>query len=164
VTVKRLILSTAIVALSLVASPAVSQPPGHFGMGMMVGEPTGLSGKLWLNGRSAVDGGLAWSFDGPDGIELHSDYLRHDFQLFSARSGALGLYYGAGGRLEINERADDALGLRIPVGLNYVFERAPMDLFFEVAPIVNVLPETEFESSVAIGARYFFGRFGPSYR
>jgi hypothetical protein len=164
VKMKRLIIPTAIIALIVTVSPSASQPPGDFGMGIMLGEPTGFSGKLWLSSRSAVDGGIAWSFDGPDdGMQIHSDYLRHDFQLIHADEGAFGLYYGIGGRLEVNEHADDKLGLRIPIGLNYLFEGAPMDLFVEFAPIMNVTPDTDFEPSAAIGARYFFGRSSPSY-
>jgi hypothetical protein len=160
---KRLIIPAAIAALTLVAKPSLSQPPGNFGVGIMLGEPTGFSGKLWLSSRSAVDGGLAWSLDGEDAMQLHSDYLRHDFQLIHASKGALGLYYGIGGRLELHEVADDELGLRIPVGLNYLFAGAPMDMFVEFAPIMNVLPDKDFEPSAAISARYSFGRGGPSY-
>ncbi|KPK98018.1 MAG: hypothetical protein AMJ90_10080, partial [candidate division Zixibacteria bacterium SM23_73_2] len=50
-----------------------------FGLGVIVGEPTGICGKLWTSGRTAVDGAVAWSFEGESSVHLHADFLYHDF-------------------------------------------------------------------------------------
>ncbi|MDZ7691501.1 MAG: hypothetical protein U5K69_10295 [Balneolaceae bacterium] len=41
--------------------------------------------------------------------------------------GALPLYYGVGGRLILAEN-DSILGVRVPAGINYLFEEAPVGL------------------------------------
>jgi hypothetical protein len=46
-------------------------------IGIIIGEPTGLSAKFWTGGRTAADFGVAWSFSGSGSIHLHSDYLLH---------------------------------------------------------------------------------------
>lgn len=145
-------------ALTILAGTALADMP-HFGMGMIVGEPTGLSGKLWMGRNTAFDGGVAWSFSGENSLHLHADYLFHNTSLFSPRSGVLGLYFGLGGRVKFD--SDDSAGIRVPVGLAYMLENAPMDLFFEVVPIMDVLPDTEFDMQGALGVRYFFG--APNY-
>ena len=50
---------------------------GDFGVGAMLGAPTGLSLKYWLTDTSAIDGGLAWHFGDDDRFQIHSDYLYH---------------------------------------------------------------------------------------
>lgn len=144
--------------LPFLALPAASRAADGFGLGIMVGEPTGLSGKLWLGSRSAVDMGVAWSFEGPDALHLHSDYLAHNFNLIRVDKGALALHYGAGAHLKIDDGDDDVFGLRIPVGLTYHFAGAPMDVFLEVVPVMDIVPDMDFEPGGALGVRYFFGR------
>jgi hypothetical protein len=36
----------------------------NFGLGVIVGEPTGLSAKLWTSNTGALDFGLGWSIGG----------------------------------------------------------------------------------------------------
>jgi hypothetical protein len=45
--------------------PAINQV-GSFGLGPVVGEPTGLGMKLWLSDKLAVGGGVGWSFEDLD--------------------------------------------------------------------------------------------------
>lgn len=133
------------------------------GLGVMVGEPTGLSLKAWTSGSTAFDAGLAWSFGRYDAINIHADYLWHHFGVFGneIEKGELPLYYGIGGRLVL---ADDypnpgdnnaVLGVRGPVGIEYLFEESPVGVFFEVAPILNLAPSTDFDVDGAIGIRFY---------
>jgi hypothetical protein len=53
--------------------------------------------------------------------------------------------------------SDDArLGARIPVGLEYIFPDQHFDIFLEVVPLLDLIPDTDFTLNAAIGARYFF--------
>jgi len=122
----------------------------------VAGEPTGLSLKLWTSGDKAVDAGIAWSFEGNNNLNIHADYLIHRFSLIKVNKGSLPLYFGIGGRVRFNENRDDDLGIRIPVGLDYLFENSPFDVFFEIVPILDLYPSTDLELSAAIGARFFF--------
>jgi len=122
----------------------------------MLGEPTGASLKYFFTDTFAIDGGIGWSFHHEDDLHLHSDALWHVHDLFDTSGGQLSLYFGVGGRVKFRDNAEDRLGLRIPVGVSYKFDRAPVDLFVEVAPIIDFTPDTEGSFSAAIGARYWF--------
>ncbi len=69
--------------------------------------------------------------------------------------GSLPFYYGIGGRLLLGNQAK--LGVRIPVGLNYLFANDPIGIFFEVAPVLDLVPSTRFDVNGGIGIRYYFG-------
>lgn len=127
------------------------------GVGFMVGEPTGLSFKSWTGGNNALDLGVAWSLGRYDAINIHADYLWHNYEVIGGDvdSGSLPLYYGIGGRVILAEN-DAILGARVPVGLNYLFEDSPIGLFIEVAPIFNIAPSTDFDVDGGVGIRYYF--------
>jgi hypothetical protein len=129
---------------------------GDFGLGIILGEPTGISGKLWISANSAVDGAAAWSLGNNEALHLHADYLLHNFSLIEVEKGRLPFYYGIGGRIRFADVGDDFIGVRIPVGLTYLFESAPLDIFLEVVPILDLAPDTDFDLNAAVGARYFF--------
>jgi hypothetical protein len=124
-------------------------------MGIILGEPTGLAGKLWLSHNTAVDGAVAWSFSDEDALHLHADFLVHNLKLIAVDKGLLAVHFGIGGRLKFED--DSRFGARIPVGMTYIFEGAPLDAFLEVVPILDLVPDTEFNPNAAIGIRYFFG-------
>lgn len=122
---------------------------------MIVGEPTGISAKYWTGSSTAFDAAAAWSFVDEGALHLHADYQFHSFGLIDIPKGKLPLYYGLGGKIKLAEK-DAELGARIPVGLAYLVPGAPMDIFLEVVPIMELAPETEFGMNGAIGVRYFF--------
>lgn len=125
-----------------------------WGIGFMVGNPTGLSFKAWAGKTRAFDAGAAWAFGDENKLQLHADYLFHNFRVIKVESGQLPLYIGVGGRVKFE--AETRVGVRIPVGLCYLFKNHPIDIFFEVAPIIDLVPETELDLNVALGIRYFF--------
>ena len=141
-------------AIAVVTWQTAAAQDRPLGLGVILGEPSGISFKSWLGKWTAWDAGIAWSIDGEDALHLHGDYLLHDFGLFEVDEGKLGLYYGIGGRLRIEDNS--RLGVRIPVGLEYMFEGAPVDIFFELVPLLDLAPDTEFLMNGGIGARYFF--------
>lgn len=132
----------------------VSYEKNDFGLGIILGSPTGLSAKLWLSKSSAFDGALAWSFSGKGRLQIHGDYLWHNFDLIKVEEGSLPLYYGLGFRVNFGDEVE--VGIRFPIGLEYIFPRAPFDVFIEVVPILRVIDKTDFEIDGAIGARFFF--------
>jgi hypothetical protein len=111
-------------------------------------------GKLWTSNTTAIDGATAWSFGDKDALHLHVDYLVHNFDLLKAKQGKLPLYYGIGGRIKFEN--DSKVGIRIPVGMNYILSEAPLDIFFEIVPLLDLAPGTEFDLNGAIGIRYSF--------
>ena len=124
-------------------------------LGVILGEPTGLSAKYWMSHVNALDIGAAWSFERDGQFHFHFDYLFHNYDAFKVEQGSLPIYFGIGGRVRFDEH-DNRLGLRLVVGLEYLFEQYPMSLFFEIAPIVDIAPETEASVNGGIGIRYVF--------
>ena len=157
---KKFILNLSLIIIVIfsavnLASAQSQATKGNFGLGVMFGEPTGLSGKLWTSHTNALDFGLAWSFINDNSITMTSDYLFHQYNLLKVDQGSLPFYYGIGGRLLLGNQAK--LGVRIPVGLNYLFANDPIGVFFEVAPVLDLVPSTRFDVNGGIGIRYYFG-------
>lgn len=140
-------------ALVLFSGVARSQEKG-FGLGIILGEPTGISAKKWLDDKSALDGAVAWSLVTPSSFHLHADYLYHNFNIFNVKKGKLPLYFGIGFRIRIGD--EDRVGIRIPVGICYIFEQSPLDIFFELGPVLDLTPATRLKLTGSIGIRYFF--------
>ena len=88
------------------------------GLGVIAGEPTGISFKTWIDQRSAIDAAMAWSMDGDPDLHIHGDYLWHFFDPFPVERGQLPLYVGVGLRMRFDDdNDDDRFGVRIPVGI-----------------------------------------------
>jgi hypothetical protein len=126
-----------------------------FGLGIIIGEPTGISMKGWLSSTTAIDAGVAWSFANETSLHIHADYLLHSFNVFET-SETIPLYYGIGGRIKVGDHDKSRVGVRMVVGLSYIFKKAPIDLFMEVAPILDLAPETKLQGNAGIGARFYF--------
>ncbi len=125
---------------------------GNLGVGIVVGEPTGLSMKVWHSKKMAIDGAVAWSLGNNGDIQMHADYLWHNFNTFSNRN--LPLYYGLGGSARLGD--DTKIGGRAVMGVNYLFKSAPVDFFFELAPVFYVIPSSNFDITGGLGFRFYF--------
>lgn len=152
VSMKKLVL-IAFVFISI-SNNIYSQQSGT-GVGVMVGEPTGLSAKFWVGNNEAFAGGLGWHFIGPhDGFNFHLDYLYHIDNAIHSNV-QFPLYYGFGVRLR-EVGSEFGLGFRGVGGILLNLNPEPIDIFFELAPVFKLLPETNLELDAALGARYYF--------
>lgn len=135
------------------AVAATSQDRG-VGLGVILGEPTGISGKGWVSEANAFDLGVAWSFRHKGFFHVHSDYLWHFKDVFKSTERFV-LYSGIGARLGVG-KGDGIFGIRVVGGIAYWPHRAPIDVFLEIAPILDLAPATELTANGGIGIRYFF--------
>lgn len=138
----------------LVFLSTVKAQSSGVGLGLIVGEPTGISFKYWTGSTTAIDAALAWSFIDGGAFHIHGDYLFHNMRLISVPEGTLPFYYGIGARIKTAN--ETKLGVRVPLGLAYLFQSAPVDIFLEIVPILDLTPKTDFAINAALGARYFF--------
>jgi hypothetical protein len=140
------------------ASPAMAGPGGGgpFGLGIIVGEPTGITGKLFTSETTAISGAAAWSLGGSDRFHIQVDYLMHRYDPIRVEQGRAPIYFGLGGRIVLRNDKDTRVGLRIPVGVAYEFENAPFDTFLELAPVLDIAPSTDFFLEGTIGGRFYF--------
>ena len=144
---------TVILFIILFLSVANAQSKG-IGLGLIVGEPTGISFKYWTGSTTAFDAALAWSFIDEGAFHIHGDYIFHNFTLITIPEGKLPFYYGIGARIKTAN--DTKLGVRVPLGLAYLFNSAPIDIFLEIVPILDLTPKTDFAINAALGTRYYF--------
>ena len=151
----------ALVLLGALAGLTFAESNHNFGLGIMLGEPTGLSAKLWSSQTMAWDAGAAWSFVNGGYFQIHSDLLFHNFKLFEVETGRMSLFYGPGARVKFGARDEfgdggTVVSIRGVVGLAYEFQETPLELFIEVVPMLDIVPSTAANMAGAIGFRYYF--------
>lgn len=149
--------TVAVVLLVLlgVSDDGVAAP--RVGLGVMAGEPTGLTLKVWGNSRQAFDAAAGWAIGEGGWVYLHGDYLWHRYEFDPEEfEGTVPYYFGVGCRVLLHEGDDSRVGVRFPIGLDYLFESGRFEVFIEVAPVLDLAPETDFDLSGGVGARYYF--------
>lgn len=142
--------------IGLTAANAAAMDRKPFGAGVMAGEPTGLTFKFMLDDTHGVDFGGGWETSGDDEIYIYADYLYHLNDLITVPTGRLPLYFGGGLRFIDRDKRDDKFGVRIPIGVEYLFESVPLGAFAEAVPVLNLNPDTDFDLEGGIGIRFFF--------
>jgi hypothetical protein len=157
------ILSLILAVFSSLA-PQAAQARG-LGLGVFLGEPTGLTGKYWMGNDNALDFKLAWSFS--DYFLITGDYLFHFPGAFGRKNqfvSQLSPYVGPGGAFFFGRdrgsrfRDDDdfAFGIRFPVGVEWISNDPPIGVFIELAPGLSIAPSTDGFFMGGIGARFYF--------
>lgn len=146
-------LATALVLIVVIGTGGV-WAAGDFGLGIIAGQPTGVTAKQWLGVNVSVDAALAWSFVHEGALYFHTDLQFHSFGRQPIEDGRLGVYAGAGGRILVTDTVN--VGFRVPLGILYLFGGVPLDLFLEIAPTLELFPATAMSGGAAIGMRYYF--------
>lgn len=149
--------------LIIAPSPARAESKGVFGAGLIVGEPTGLSVKYYLGNDTAIDGAIGGALLGK-GLQVHGDFLWHPWVLESKPSFQLPAYIGIGGRvLDRNGGGGDEdhlrIGARFVGGLLFDFTEVPLDVFVEVAGVVDYRTKGDafgLDINLGAGVRYYF--------
>jgi len=141
----------ALAGLVVAASPLWAQKAGDFGAGVVLGAPTAVTGKLWLDGTRAVDVGLGWNSE----LTVYGDYLWHGWDVLpKPAQGKLPVYLGLGG--QIRTYRDAEFGIRAVAGVAYWLPRDPVELFLELVPVFRLTPGTSVGMDAGLGLRYYF--------
>jgi len=147
--------------------PAAADPSekGTFGLGLILGEPTGISAKLYLKDDQAIQAAAGSAFVG-GGLQVHVDYVFHPWILEDRESFTLPVYLGPGLRGIVYDKGRGgnsyfALGLRAVVGILFDFKTVPLDAFVEVAGVGEYgFSSTEggfgLTLNAGAGVRYYF--------
>lgn len=162
----------AVTCASLAASaPAAAEDgaeKGSLGLGLIIGEPTGISGKLYLQDDQAIQAALGFTFV-TGGFHAHADYVFHPWILEERDAFTLPAYVGPGVRVLQHKGGRDAdddfrIGPRAVAGLLFDFKEIPLDVFVEVAGIVELRFGSNDDAvnglgvalNGGLGARYYF--------
>jgi hypothetical protein len=152
---------------------AATAAGSEFGLGFVLGNPSGLSAKVPAGGVNAFQfilayeagggwGNRGWGNDGcgPNGNDcngqfyLGGDYVWYNYNAIPVSKGRLPFYYGPG--VWTSAANKTGMGIRFALGLEYQFATAPFDLFLEIAPGIRVIPNTNGYVSSGLGGRFFF--------
>jgi hypothetical protein len=127
---------------------------GNFGLGLIVGQPTGVTGAFELSDHTAIDAAVGLSiFDGRR-FYLHVEFLYYLPTLINESSFDLNAYLGIGGWFVA--AGDAVLGARAPFGLSLDFDSAPVQIFAELSLLLAVAPGVDGSIRGAAGFRYYF--------
>lgn len=132
--------------------------PGYtkqFGFGLVLGEPTGITGKYFSDPENAVDMGVAYSFS--DYMLIYSDKLWHWPEVFNGKNSdfvkRLSPYMGVGAGIFVGKSA--LLDVRIPFGISWLPVKPSLELFLEIVPALRIAPSTAFDFGGGIGVRIY---------
>jgi hypothetical protein len=148
-----------------------------FGLGLELGEPTGLTGKLFVSSNAALDFGIGYAYQNyyyDDGLHIYGDILFHPTVLAHADAFELPFYIGGGIRYWDFDFCDpqgictyrgSAVGIRVPIGIDFDFNRAPIDIFLQIVPVIDFLhgdyydryrDRTHLAVDPSVGFRFWF--------
>jgi len=141
----------ALLALAVLAAPVRAQKAGSFGAGVVLGAPTGATGKLWLDEAQAVDAGLGWN----GAFTAYGDYLWHGWTLLpQPPRGRMPVYLGLGA--QVRAYGDSEFSLRAVAGIAYWLPRDPIEIFAELVPLLHLTRRAGAGLDGAAGVRYYF--------
>ena len=157
------LVTVAVMALSPSRASAETEK-GVLGIGLIIGEPTGVCGKFYLGNDRAIDFAVGFAFLGR-GAQVHADYLFHPAMLQNTDVFALPFYAGVGARFLRRDDGDQVnahsrFGVRGVVGLQFDFHAQPLDVFVEAA-LVGDYRTSEgdrfgLDINAGAGVRYYF--------
>lgn len=152
------VLKSAVVSLAVAAGaacPAVAATERvikDMGVGVVAGSPVGGTAKLWFDRDYALDLGIGYS----GSTVLWGDLLYHAWDLLpQPPEGKLGLYFGAGPRLEA--ASDAEFGLRTIAGVSWRLTKHPIEFFAEAGPVFRLTQGGGVEADGGVGVRLYLG-------
>jgi hypothetical protein len=123
----------------------------EFGLGIVLGEPSGINGQFYWGPKTAIDVTTAWSFH--DWFMVTGDFQVYNYILDSPREWKW--YYGFGAYLALPNNDHGSFGVRIPLGLRYHIPHSVVDVWGEVDPALRLVDKTEADLQGGIGVTFW---------
>lgn len=150
---KKIMIALALAGSAAVPAAAAQGPFTEVGVGVIAGDPIGGTAKLWFDDAYAMDVGIGFS----GSTVLWGDFLYHAWNLLPPiDEGRLGLYFGAGPRLE-PDGSDTQFGVRTMVGATWRLSRQPIEVFAEAGPVFRMTPSGGVNADGGVGIRLYLG-------
>ena len=122
-------------------------------LGIILGEPTGVSFRTGIGKSMSMDFQLGWSTRN-ENFDIHGAYIFHNKTISRIEGRPLVFFYGPGGRIKAGK--DLVLGFKFPFGLYYRFKSIPFSLSGELAPGLNIGSEMAFDLLGGVSFRFIF--------
>ena len=134
-----------------------AQRPGGVGIGVQLGDPSGLSLNLPTGGRASIDLLAAWDLDNFFFINGHALFMQ---PLNSAPN--FGVFYGPGLFIGVRDRDnrrwdfDDKVyaGASGTIGLNYFIDQ--FEIYLRATLRLQLIDKTDGSAGGGLGLRYYF--------
>ena len=129
---------------------------GNNGLGIVFGDPSGVTYQRKINQQQFADFYFAYTWD--DEWVFMGDYKLHLNGIFGEQTPVVP-YAGLGAFLKIEDKKhndDVALGVRIPLGVDWKIPQGPIVLFGELVPALRLIKSTDADFQAGIGGRFFF--------
>lgn len=126
-----------------------------FGLGLLFGEPTGISFRRWSDPLNSFDGAIAISLMKNNKASMQFDYVWHKFNYFRTDE-LFPVFYGLGIRYRLRTDESNTLGIRAKAGVSWFPKRYPVDFFVEAAPVIIFVPYLGLSFDMGAGVRIFF--------
>ncbi len=124
------------------------------GLGLTLGEPTGITFKGWLTNSGAIQLAIGYpSLSYTHGTVLSADYVWHA-HVFRSRE-SFPLFYGIGGIFGVSG-GTDIMGGRGVFGISWWPRRSSIDVFLQLQPTIYLKPTSHFDFDFGCGIRFFF--------
>lgn len=127
-----------------------------YGLGVMIGAPTGISAKVLRSKKKPIDLGISFGNE----YEVFITYLFPQKKRLAIEGTKLRWYWGLGGKLQnvSKNNKNDKLyfGPRASAGINHYFKKYYLEAFTESAVNVLIIPSSNVDIDIAAGVRYYF--------
>lgn len=149
---------------------AKDYPDQALGAGFVLGNPSALSAKYWMDSKRALDAALAFSVS--DYVLVHANYLMHFPGFFKTQNPYVNrmVPYIGGGLVFVIAQKDRStgdgfvgkksgafgLGIRMPLGIEWLIKEVPLGVYLEAAPGLALTPSTSGFIQGGLGVRYYF--------
>ncbi len=137
--------------LLIMPSVTFASEAGSIGVGIILGDPTGISAKYWIDKTNAIDAAVGF-----DRFSVHADYLFHFWNVFPQTGGGEFGAYAGPGLVFKDKKHDNMVGVRFALGAVYELNQYPVEFFAELVPVFELSPDTDLNLDGGIGIRYFF--------
>jgi len=129
-------------------------------LGVFLGQPTGLTCRLGIGGESSIEAKAAWdlagSRDNAAAFSFQANYLVEFPGVLNIEGQDIPPYVGGGVQLDMG--AETVIGVRVPAGLVYRLQKAPVEFCLEVGLGMGLVPSTRILFSGGLGIRYILGK------
>ncbi|OHD17870.1 MAG: hypothetical protein A2Y38_06080 [Spirochaetes bacterium GWB1_59_5] len=131
---------------------------GPMGIGLFLGQPTGIDFQMDLSRTSWADFKAAWNLAGGNSgfsILLQGNYEYAFPGMVVIESASFTPFVGFGAIVNVYDGGAQ-FGARVPAGISYRFRNIPIELFLELGLDLYLFPSLAPGGSGGLGVRYRF--------